>query len=424
MHNQIYSFIQQFRSQGPLVYLDSQSSDHPSAEYSYIAGKPEAVIMARGNTITVKSGDEEDRQMGNPFDALKAFIAKHGDWLFGYFGYDLKNYIEDLESGNSDPVGAPDMFFMVPSIIIKFHKSGSWFEIVKGKNHHLIDKKYDRRQEKNGELKLGRLVSGVSRDQYLERIKIAQESIYEGDFYEINLSHQLRASFEGDPFALFKKMKQRGPVPFAAYIEMEDLAICSQSPERFLSKKGKNVYSQPIKGTRKRSGNNEEDLSLLENLQHSEKDRAENLMIVDLVRNDLGRIARTGTVSVSDLFEIQSFDTVHQMVSTVRAETDLDDPIDIIKACFPMGSMTGAPKISAMQAIEKLENYKRGIYSGAIGYITPGHDFDFNVVIRTGIIKNNHIYYPVGGAITSDSDPGDEWEETLVKSKALTEAVD
>ncbi|MGK7369838.1 MAG: chorismate-binding protein, partial [Candidatus Halalkalibacterium sp. M3_1C_030] len=170
--------------------------------------------------------------------------------------------------------------------------------------------------------------------------------------------------------------------------------------------------------------NDIDDRELREDLRQSMKNRAENLMIVDLVRNDLSKIAKKGSVKVSDLFEIQTFGTVHQMVSTVEAESGTEDPIDIIKACYPMGSMTGAPKISAMKSIEELENYRRGIYSGAIGYINPAGDFDFNVVIRTAIISGGDLYYSVGGAITGDSDPFEEWEETLVKARALTKVLD
>ena len=218
-------------------------------------------------------------------------------------------------------------------------------------------------------------------------------------------------------------MRERGPVPFASYVFVDGVSICCASPERFLARKGNKVWSQPIKGTISRVlGEDETDRNIL---QQSEKNRAENLMIVDLVRNDLNRIAKKGTVQVKDLFEIQSFETVHQMVSTVECEVEEEmDSIEVIKSCFPMGSMTGAPKISAMLSIEEIEDYKRGIYSGAIGYFTPDQDFDFNVVIRTAIVEANNLIYPVGGAITSDSVPEEEWEETLIKARALTNSLD
>jgi para-aminobenzoate synthetase component 1 len=219
-------------------------------------------------------------------------------------------------------------------------------------------------------------------------------------------------------------MREIGPVPFGSFLQLDDISICCQSPERFLRKEGRSVFSQPIKGTSKRGRTPDEDELLKRALISSEKEQAENLMIVDLVRNDLSRIAKRGTVKVPELFAIQSFGTVHQMVSTVVAEAEQEDPVTILQACFPMGSMTGAPKISAMKSIEKLEDYKRGIYSGAIGYITPEGNFDFNVVIRTAIIRNNDLYYAVGGAITSDSNAQKEWEETQIKARALLQVFE
>jgi para-aminobenzoate synthetase component 1 len=200
-------------------------------------------------------------------------------------------------------------------------------------------------------------------------------------------------------------------------MNFEGFEICSSSPERFLSRSGDTAWSQPIKGTAPKSGG----LESARKLAASEKERAENLMIVDLVRNDLNRIAEKGTVKVTGLFEIQSFETVYQMVSTVECKTpEATDSLELIKACFPMGSMTGAPKIAAMKAIDVFEEYKRGIYSGALGYFKPNGDFDLNVVISTAIIDGNKLVYPVGGAITSDSDPEEEWDETMLKAKAIT----
>jgi para-aminobenzoate synthetase component 1 len=275
--------------------------------------------------------------------------------------------------------------------------------------------------EINQAFNLQNLHPQVSKSDYLAHIAEAQYRIREGDFYEINLSHQLKGGFSGSSLTLYKQMKETAPVPFGAFFQNDDVTVCCQSPERFLRKEGDLIYSQPIKGTSPRGRNQDEDFLLKEKLLTSQKEQAENLMIVDLVRNDLSRIARPASVKVPKLFEIETFGTVHQMVSTVTAEAAEKDPVAILKACFPMGSMTGAPKISAMQAIEELEDHRRGIYSGAIGYITPGDDFDFNVVIRTAIIKNNQLFYLVGGAITADSKPEDEWNETLVKARALTD---
>ena len=337
--------------------------------------------------------------------------------MFGYLGYDVKNYIEQLSSSNVDPVGAPDMYFMVPGFLWRYNHHSGRGEVIHGElpTEAQIGQWIDPKEE----CELEGMKSQTSQESYIQKIKHSQSLIAEGDFYEINLSHQMKAPFKGSPFQLYQKMREVGPVPFGSFLQLDEFSICCQSPERFLRKEKDTVYSQPIKGTSKRGESNDEDEYLKKELISSEKERAENLMIVDLVRNDLSRIAKKGTVKVPELFAIQSFGTVHQMVSTVTAEAKQKDPVTILRACFPMGSMTGAPKISAMKSIEELEDYKRGIYSGAIGYITPDEDFDFNVVIRSAIIKNNYLYYAVGGAITSDSNAQKEWEETQIKARAL-----
>jgi len=401
--------------QGAVMLLESQSADHPWSQKTYLAGLPKAIIKARGNRITTRKNGTERQHIGNPWQALQTFRQQHSEWLFGYLGYDLKNHLEDLSSDNWDSVQAPDMYFMVPGFLLEYDHQTGRSKLLKGDMPAGVESAND----KQSDFSIGRVEYRTSRARYLDIIRNAQRHITEGDFYEINLSHQMSAGFKGAPLQLYHQMKRVGPVPFGGYLQLDDITICSQSPERFLRKEGSTVISQPIKGTSERGSDVGEDEKLKRRLLSNPKERAENLMIVDLVRNDLSRIARRGTVNVPELFGIQSFGTVHQMVSTVTAEASETDPINILEACFPMGSMTGAPKISAMRTIEELEDYRRGIYSGAIGYITPAGDFDFNVVIRTAIIRSDRLYYSVGGAITSDSDPEKEWDETQVKAKAL-----
>ena len=412
----ISGLINQKKKEGPVVFLDSQKKDHPASTKSYLAAQPNAWIKSYGDELIIWDGKEVRKTRGNPWVALSEFTQQHKDWLFGYLGYDLKNYIEDLDSKNPAISSAPDMFFMVPGLLVEITNQEE-IRVLKGILTDYIVPEVPT-DEISVELKIS-----IDKQEYLKKIEKAQRHIAEGDFYEINVSHALEFTFEGDEFQLYKKMRALGPVPFASFIQIDGVTVCSSSPERFLSRKGNKVWSQPIKGTLSRNGKDDE--KHREELLNSEKNRAENLMIVDLVRNDLSRIAKKGSVKVKNLFEVQSFETVHQLVSTVQCEVESgQDSVEIIKACFPMGSMTGAPKISAMKAIESLEDYKRGIYSGAIGYITPEQDFDFNVVIRTAIIEKGKLVFPVGGAITSDSIPEEEWEETLVKSKALTIAID
>ncbi len=410
----ISKLVNHFRSVGEeVILLESQMEGHPASKRSYLAAQPLHSIKAGHGIVELKCGAEVVRQEHNPWVALKAFVDRHRDWVFGFLSYDLKNDLEALESGNEPLTDTADLYFFVPSFLAEIGSDGST-TLLKGTMP-------DVKPPSSPELTLS-FVSQIDKEEYLKKVRRAQQQIREGDYYEINLSHPLQYRIEGDSWALYQKMKEAGPVPFASYISAEGVEVCSASPERFIARKGSQVWSQPIKGTIDRSADNEQEQ--IERLLHSEKEKAENLMIVDLVRNDMSRIAKEGSVRVNNLFEIQTFQTVHQMVSTVECKVDLTmHSVDIIKACFPMGSMTGAPKIAAMKAIEELENYKRGIYSGAIGYLNPEGDFDFNVVIRSAIIQSDKLVYPVGGAITSDSDPEQEWEETLIKARALTEAV-
>lgn len=411
----ISSLIERYQKFGSVILLDSQKKNHDASQKSYLAAKPRCWIKSEGEKITVFEDGKEQKLKGNPWEELKLFKNRQTDWLFGYLGYDLKNYTENLSSSNEEVSTLPDMYFMVPAVLMEIGSYGTVSYLI-GTDEEMI---LENTKEQSFNL---RNQEKISKNQYLQKIRSAKDQIFEGEYYEINLSHPIKYTFEGSPFALFQKMKKVGAVPFAAYLSIEDFYVCSSSPERFLSRKGNIVRSQPIKGTSPSNGIS--DQITRQQLQNSEKERAENLMIVDLVRNDLNRFATKGSVEVEELFEIQSFETVHQMVSTIKCEVaESTDSIDIIRSCFPMGSMTGAPKISAMKSIEKIEDYKRGIYSGAIGYITPADEFDFNVVIRTAILNHGVLIYPTGGAITSDSNPEEEWEETLLKSKALTNVI-
>lgn len=418
MREKLDNLVNHFSNYGSLVLLESQSKSHKASRYTLLAAQAKATITAYGNKIEVREGEKKTCFNANPWEALAVFRQKQDDYLFGYLGYDLKNYNEHLTSFNNDETGAPDLFFMVPSVLFKIDAQGGEMEVIKGSVPN------NTTQNKEAEpIKIGAIQSSVGYQEYITIVNRIKDDIYEGDYYELNYTHPLCANFSGSPYQLYGKMRQLGPGPFGAYLKIDDLGICCFSPERFLRKAGKKLLSQPIKGTIKSVASQTQDAVLKAKLQQSEKERAENLMIVDLVRNDLSRVSRAGTVHVNNLYEIQSFANVHQMVSTISAVSAEDNPVEIIKACFPMGSMTGAPKVKVMQAIEAYENYKRGIYSGAIGYFTPDDDFDFNVVIRTAILKGRKLYFPVGGAITADSDPESEWQESLLKAESLNQVL-
>jgi aminodeoxychorismate synthase component I len=265
----------------------------------------------------------------------------------------------------------------------------------------------------------------VSRADYLAKIAIAKEHILAGDAFEVCLTHGIEAPFTGDPFALWQELRRTSPSPFAAFLDLPECAIVSSSPERFLSiDVAGNVESRPIKGTRPRGTTPAEDTRLEEELATSVKDRAENAMIVDLVRNDLGRVCRFGTVEAPALYAVERYATVLQMVSTVRGQLDEGrDAIDAVRACFPPGSMTGAPKIEAMTILEELEPTERGVYSGALGWLDFGGSVDLSVVIRTIVVKDGRAHVQVGGAIVADSDADAEHDETMYKARAMLAAL-
>ena len=398
-----------------ILYLESSKKDHSESMYSFLAIGVESSFRSEGRNIEIFEDGKVERINDNPWDALDRFRNKYPNkWFFGYLGYDLKNYNEHLKSENPDLIGAPDCFLFEPEVLLKIDVQDGSITSLKGKAT-IPNDKYDRDSFEIRNTKM------EDRGEYQSCIQEAKHLIHEGEFYEINISHQICYDFSGSAFDLYESMKEVGEVPFGAFLSFENLKISCLSPERYLKKEGRKLISQPIKGTIGRNSLDELEIERAQ-LSASEKDKAENLMIVDLVRNDLSRVAEAGSVQVTSLFDIQSFKTVHQMVSTVEAVVKDDvSEIAVIQHSFPMGSMTGAPKISAMKVIDELENYTRGIYSGAIGYFNPDGDFDFNVVIRTAIQKGDKLFYSVGGAITADSDPEHEWEETLIKARALTE---
>lgn len=401
-------------SQYPLILLESQLKDHSSSEVSFIAAKPKKTITAYGSTVEiVESGHKKTVEM-NPWEALKEFRSNKKGWLFGYLGYDLKNFGEDLESSNLPLTDTPDMYFMEPEILLKIEDGKA--EFLSGE----IDFSTETPSKLLGSIE-SRLTPLIGKNEYIETVREIQKKIHQGSFYEMNYTIPLCGSYLGDPYWLYRRMREINPVPFGAFISHEKFSVCSASPERFMKKEGNSIRSEPIKGTAGRSMDSEMDKINRDELMN-EKNRAENLMIVDLVRHDLSKVSKLGSVKVSKLYDVQTFGTVHQLISVVESKAkEGTDAVDIIQSCFPMGSMTGAPKIEVMKTTDEFEMYKRGIYSGAIGYITPGDDFDFNVVIRTAILQDDSLFYPVGGAITSDSDPESEWEECMIKSRNVTE---
>ncbi|HPE18231.1 MAG TPA: anthranilate synthase component I family protein [Tenuifilaceae bacterium] len=366
------------------------------------------------------------------FETLRNATSK-GDWLFGFLGYDLKNQVEKLSSSNNDGLGFPDVFFVIPEIVyevnngtltIHYHKAkhtkqtaGSMFDRI------MAAPKVEMNHDSNIEFQ-GR----YTKSEYIETVGDVLKHIHRGDIYEMNLCQEFFVNnCSVNPYETYIKLNSISPMPFSAFGKFSEKFLVSASPERYLQKNGENITSQPIKGTAPRGKNTDEDKRFANDLYSNRKERSENVMIVDLVRNDLSRIAQRASVSVNELFGIYQFPQVHQMISTISCRQKPEfDFVDIVKATFPMGSMTGAPKIRAMQLIEQYECSKRGLFSGAVGYITPTGNFDFNVVIRS-ILYNRikkYLSCTVGGAITANSIPEKEYEECLLKSLAIRQTLE
>jgi len=363
----------------------------------------------------------------NAFEKLKEYQSITKDYLFGYLSYDLKNDVERMSSKNFDGLGFADLYFFQPQRVIFIKGNTIEFSYLK-----MIDDEIDTDFEiiQNIELEVEKSIKNdlkiklrIHKDEYHQKVSEVLKHIHRGDIYEANFCQEFYAENAAiNPIEAYHHLNEISEPPFATFLKCDEHFLLSASPERYLKKVGTKIISQPIKGTAKRLISKVDDEQIAFELARDEKERSENIMIVDLVRNDLARTAKKGTVRVEELCRVHSFKQVHQLVSTVVSEVDTTThPVDIIKDTFPMGSMTGAPKVSAMKIIEKLEETKRGLYSGAVGYFTPDGDFDFNVVIRSILYneENNYISFSVGGAITSKSTPEKEYEECLLKAKAM-----
>jgi len=366
---------------------------------------------------------------GNALTRLQEFIGEKKSWLFGHLGYDLKNEIEQVYSTNPDNIQFPDLFFFEPEIIIRLSENEMIIEaddpaavfagIADTASH--TSPVFDTSSIK--------IQNSFSRQEYISIITDLRKHIMRGDCYEINFCQEFFAeNARINPVSIYKKLSAISPNPFSALYRMNDRWLLCASPERFLKKQGNSILSQPIKGTSIRVVNDtQQDDKNKEYLKHSSKDRSENVMVVDLVRNDLAKICEEGSVKVDELYGIYSFPQVHQMISTVSGELKKDISFSsIIRATFPMGSMTGAPKKRVMELIEQYEQTKRGIFSGALGYISPSGDFDFNVVIRSIMYnaETEYLSFQAGSGITFYSSPDSEWEECLVKAAAIREILE
>ncbi|MXV51345.1 aminodeoxychorismate synthase component I [Pedobacter sp. HMF7647] len=360
----------------------------------------------------------------SPLQTLQEYISATPGYKIGYLSYDLKNDIEDLSSANSDHLGFPKYYFFEPQHILVIN--GNELTVISEEDilQAILEQDIIAHRQKSS---LAEIKSRIPKEEYISSVSKLQEHIHRGDIYEANFCQEFYSdNAEIDPLNIFLELIQISPTPFSTFFKLHNKYILSSSPERFLRKRQNTLISQPIKGTAKRGKTEQEDTRLKMRLFNDEKERAENVMIVDLVRNDLTKCAVPGSVKVEELFGVYSFRQVHQMISTVSCEIAEDTSFkEILEATFPMGSMTGAPKISAMKLIEKYEKSNRGVYSGSIGYIAPNGDFDFNVIIRSILYNssNNYLSFQVGGAITAESVPEREFEECLLKAEAMMKVL-
>ncbi|MEO8884586.1 MAG: anthranilate synthase component I family protein [Mucilaginibacter sp.] len=391
-------------------YLDSNGFNDPYSKFD--------TLIAAG----VK--EELTANSGNAFDKLSSFRKINSGWITGFLGYDLKNEVEQLSSGNADGLHFPDLYFFVPQYILIL--KGNEVEIIADDAEGVL-KAIESQLILPTQTSAVKIQTRFSRADYLSTANKIKEHIARGDIYVTNFCQEFFADDAMiDPMNAFLHLNEISPNPFTSFFKWNDNYILCASPERFLAKRGNKLISQPIKGTAKRGQTIDEDESIKQELRNHAKELQENVMIVDLVRNDLTRSAKQGTVKTEELFGIHTFNQVHQMISTIVCEMqDGISPIEAIKNTFPMGSMTGAPKISAMSLMEQYERSKRGVYSGAIGYFSPDDDFDFNVVIRSLLYNRAEKYlsFHTGSAITYHADPEKEYEECLLKAKAIMQVL-
>jgi para-aminobenzoate synthetase component 1 len=352
------------------------------------------------------------------------FAANKGNYIFGYLCYDLKNSFEALTSANPDQLNFPTLHFWVPESLYQLKDKPRFIWGAHVKEHEVFANNfYTLLNEKNAGLTTD-FQATTSKNRYFDQFEKLKNALQRGDIYEVNYCQEFHVENVAipNPIGLFGRLNELTKAPHAAFIQTKDHLVLCASTERFIQRKGNLLRSEPIKGTAPRATEKVQDQQLATALQNNPKERAENIMIVDLVRNDLSQIAAKDSVKVEELCEIYSFETVHQMISKISCQLDNSiDFTDILKACFPMGSMTGAPKIAAMQQIETHEDFKRGLYSGSIGLLEPNGDFDFNVVIRSLLYnrKTQYLSCAVGSAITIGANAEDEYKECLLKAEKL-----
>ncbi len=424
------------------VFLDSGQPLSPQGRYDILSCEPMATLRYRCGSAEV-TGLEISSSTDDPFQLLREMLGERSQPVsgvpfyggaIGYLGYDLAHCLERLPSIAIDDIDMPEMAIGIYdwAVVVDHQQQQSWL-VGQGRDpateqrwdelvelfSHLPEKTVRQHFQLNGAVE-----SNLTKEQYAAAFSRIKEYIHNGDCYQVNLAQRFSATATGDPWMAYQSLRQINPAPFSSYLNLPDGQILSCSPERFLKVRGDEVETKPIKGTRPRAEDPAADRQLAEELANSAKDRSENLMIVDLLRNDLGKSCEPGTVHVPNMFAVESFATVHHLVSTIKGRLAADkDAIALLRGCFPGGSITGAPKVRAMEIIEELEPNRRGIYCGSICYLGFDGSMDSSITIRTMLHQEGEIYFSVGGGIVADSVMADEYQETMDKAAATMEML-
>ncbi len=440
--NEVYEI---WKDKKDTIMLDSSKEESEYSKFSFIGINPFIKIKSKENLVYLN----ENLVNKDVFELLNETIESFSidenlrkeipfiSGAIGYFSYDMGRALEHIEESAIKDYEVYDSYFLFfHNLIIfdllndKIYITSLYEDKILSKNSldyiedKIINYKFEENNEKHREVKENNLKSNFSKDEYIKAVDKMKDYIVEGHIYIANMTQRFLCDYEEDGYEIYKKLRKINKAPFSAYLNLEDIEIMSSSPERFLKVLNSKVETRPIKGTRPRGRNKEEDELNKKELLNSEKDKSELLMIVDLERNDLSKVCKANSIKVTELFKLEQYDTVFHLVSTVIGELEEEESsVSCIKACFPGGSITGTPKIRAMEIIEELEGVRRGVYTGAIGYFDLRGNCDFNIVIRTIIKKGNQVSFGVGGGITIESLSEMEYYETLDKAKALIEVL-
>lgn len=430
--HEVYSL---FKKEKDSIFLDSSKEESEFSNYSFIGLNPFKKFVSYGKDIYIN----EEKSNGEPFleleKLLREYKIEHNSEIpflggaMGYFSYDIGRIIEDIPNTAEDDVRIPDSYFLFydNAIIFDLRNNKTYISSlgINKKSKESIKSIKDKIENGMVEFSINldsntEFSSNFTKKEYMESVSKLKNYIEEGHTYIANMTQRFQCDYNDDPFNTYSSLRSINKAPFSAYLNLEDFQIISSSPERFLKVYKNCVETRPIKGTRPRGENEEENNKNKEELLNSEKDKSELLMIVDLERNDLSKVCKPFSVEVTELFKLEEYATVFHLVSTVVGELKEEvSSVKCIRECFPGGSITGAPKIRSMEIIEELEGIRRGIYTGAIGYFDFRGNCDFNIVIRTILTKDNKAYFGVGGGITIESEEEMEYDETLDKAKAL-----